>query len=93
MVRAGEIVGLAGLDGHGQEAFLETLVWPASSCFGQRVMVVADRHPVPVTSFPQAVRHGVAYMARDRRANGIFPSLSILDNFASSRWTATGASA
>ena len=44
-------------------------------------MVVADRHSVPVTSFPQAVRHGVAYMARDRRANGIFPSLSILDNF------------
>ena len=59
-VRAGEIVGLAGLDGHGQEAFLEALCGlhpPASG----RVMVVADRHPVPVTSFPQAVRHGVAY--------------------------------
>jgi ribose transport system ATP-binding protein len=44
-------------------------------------MVAADRHPVPVTSFRQAVRRGVAYLARDRRANGIFPSLSILDNF------------
>ena len=37
--------------------------------------------PVPITSFRQAVRRGVAYLARDRRANGIFPSLSILDNF------------
>ena len=27
------------------------------------------------------MRRGVAYLARDRRANGIFPSLSILDNF------------
>ena len=79
-VRAGEIVGLAGLDGHGQEAFLEALCGlhpPASG----RVMVAADRHPVPVTSFRQAVRRGVAYLARDRRANGIFPSLSVLDNF------------
>jgi ABC-type sugar transport system ATPase subunit len=79
-VRAGEIVGLAGLDGHGQEAFLETLCGlhrPASG----RVMVAADQRSVPITSFRQAVRRGVAYLARDRRANGIFPSLSILDNF------------
>jgi ABC-type sugar transport system ATPase subunit len=79
-VRAGEIVGLAGLDGHGQEAFLEALCGlnlPASG----RVMVAAGRRPVPITSFRQAVRRGVAYLARDRRLNGIFPSLSILDNF------------
>ena len=79
-VRAGEIVGLAGLDGHGQEAFLEALcgLHPAAS---GRVMVAANRQSVPITSFRQAVRRGVAYLARDRRANGIFPSLSILDNF------------
>jgi ribose transport system ATP-binding protein len=80
-VCAGEIVGLAGLDGHGQEAFLEALCGlhpPASG----RVMVVVDRRPVRIRSFRQAVRGGVAYLARDRRANGIFPSLSVLDNFA-----------
>jgi ABC-type sugar transport system ATPase subunit len=79
-VCAGEIVGLAGLDGHGQEAFLEALCGlrvPASG----RVMVATDGHRVPVVSFRQAVRSGVAYLARDRRANGIFPSLSVLDNF------------
>lgn len=79
-VCAGEIVGLAGLDGHGQEAFLEALCGLRPPASG-RVMVTTDRYPVSITSFRQAVRRGVAYLARDRRANGIFPSLSILDNF------------
>lgn len=80
IVRTGEIVGLAGLDGHGQEVFLERLAGLRGAASG-RVAVVADGKPVEIVSFRQAVRHGVAYLARDRRANGIFPSLSILDNF------------
>ena len=44
--------------------------------------VLSDGRRVPITGLRQAVGHGVAYLARDRRANGIFPSLSILDNFA-----------
>jgi ribose transport system ATP-binding protein len=79
-VSEGEIVGLAGLDGHGQEAFIEALCGLRSPASG-RVMVATNRGPVPITSFRQAVRRGVAYLARDRRLNGIFPSLSILDNF------------
>ena len=80
-VRAGEIVGLAGLDGHGQEAFLETLCGLRSPPSG-RLMVEVDGGWVAIANFRQAVRCGVAYLARDRRANGIFPSLSVLDNFA-----------
>ena len=80
-VRAGEIVGLAGLDGHGQEAFLETLCGLRSPPSG-RLMVEVDGRWVAIANFRQAVRCGVAYLARDRRANGIFPSLSVLDNFA-----------
>ncbi len=80
-VRAGEIVGLAGLDGHGQEAFLETLCGLRPPVSGN-VAVLSEGRRVPITSLRQAVGHGVAYLARDRRANGIFPSLSILDNFA-----------
>ncbi len=79
-VRTGEIVGLAGLDGHGQEAFLEILCGLRAPANG-RVAIWSEGRPIPVTGFRQAVRHGVAYLARDRRANGIFPSLSILDNF------------
>ena len=79
-VRAGEIVGLAGLEGHGQEAFLEALCGLRHPAAG-RVSVEAGGERVAIASFRQAVRRGVAYLARDRRANGIFPSLSILDNF------------
>ena len=35
-----------------------------------------------IEGFRQAVAHGIAYLPRDRRATGIFPTLSILDNFA-----------
>src|SRR5579863_9327295 len=80
LVREGETVGLAGLDGQGQEAFLEILAGLRTPACGQ-VIVVSEGRADVVTGFRQAVRHGVAYLARDRRANGIFPSLSILDNF------------
>jgi ribose transport system ATP-binding protein len=80
VVKAGEIVGLAGLDGHGQEAFLEILAGLRPAAAGH-VTIADDGGAVRVSGFRQAVRHGLAYLARDRRANGIFPSLSILDNF------------
>jgi ABC-type sugar transport system ATPase subunit len=54
-LRAGEVVGLAGLEGHGQDAFLKRL-WGTG----------AD---------------GVAYVPRERRAEGIFESKSIRENF------------
>jgi ribose transport system ATP-binding protein len=78
----GEIIGLAGLDGHGQEAFLEILAGLRRAASGSVVVRLADGQAVAVTGFRQATRCCVAYLARDRRANGIFPSLSILDNFA-----------
>jgi len=81
-VRRGEIVGLAGLDGHGQEAFLEILAGLRPPPSGRVVVRLASGDALAVTGFRQATRCGVAYLARDRRANGIFPSLSILDNFA-----------
>jgi ABC-type sugar transport system ATPase subunit len=81
-VRRGEIIGLAGLDGHGQEAFLEILAGLRRAASGRVLVRLARGDAVPVTGFRQATRSGIAYLARDRRANGIFPSLSILDNFA-----------
>ena len=80
-VAAGEIVGLAGLDGHGQEAFLKMLAGLEPPAGG---MVVVERRSVqaPVTGFRMAVANGIAYLPRDRRATGIFPTQSVLDNFA-----------
>ncbi|GKX36212.1 MAG: ABC transporter [Rhizobiaceae bacterium MnEN-MB40S] len=81
-IGAGEIVGLAGLDGNGQERFLEMLaglVTPAGGSIGCRDDAGRTH---AINSFRRAVSHGVAYLPRDRRASGIFPALSILDNFA-----------
>lgn len=80
-IRAGEIVGLAGLDGHGQEKFIEVLAGLHAPASGNVVALRGDAEH-PVTSLRQAIDGGVAYLPRDRRATGIFPTMSIVDNFA-----------
>jgi ABC-type sugar transport system ATPase subunit len=78
----GVIVGLAGLEGNGQEAFLEVLAgWrrPRSG----KVVVTGRTGQLHTISNPHdAVLAGVCYLPRDRKREGIFPSMSILDNFA-----------
>jgi ribose transport system ATP-binding protein len=80
-IRPGEIVGLAGLDGHGQERFLEVLAGLKDSVAGEVVLDQSGRE-TRITSFRKAVGNGIAYLPRDRRATGIFPTQSVLDNFA-----------
>lgn len=77
-IAPGEIVGLAGLDGHGQELFLKMLAGLAPPLGGSIEMGASGK----ITGFRKAVASGVAYLPRDRRANGIFPTQSVLDNFA-----------
>jgi len=80
-LQAGEILGLAGLDGHGQEAFLEVLAGLRRPAQGRIVLAAPDGDGIALAGFRQAVAHGIAYLPRDRRATGLFPSLSVLDNF------------
>ncbi|MCA0046518.1 ATP-binding cassette domain-containing protein [Mesorhizobium sp. B283B1A] len=77
-IAPGEIVGLAGLDGHGQELFLKMLAGLAPPLGGSIEMGASRK----ITGFRKAVASGIAYLPRDRRANGIFPTQSVLDNFA-----------
>ena len=76
---AGELVGLAGLEGHGQDAFLRTLATGAGA--GQVTRVLEDDSTV-INSAQQAAKVGVVYVPRDRRSESLFPTLSIRDNFA-----------
>ncbi len=82
VVAPGRIIGLAGLDGHGQEAFIETLAGLRSPAAGTVAAGRPGGPAIPITRFRQAVAAGVAYLPRDRRSTGLFPGLSILDNFA-----------
>jgi ribose transport system ATP-binding protein len=77
IIRPGEIVGLAGLDGHGQEAFLKAMAGLEAPAAGSVAL-----HGRAVTSLKAAASAGIAYLPRDRRSTGIFPTQSILDNFA-----------
>lgn len=79
-LRRGEIVGIAGLDGQGQDAFVRVLagVRPALSGLVQ----VADRSGAwsPVRTLAEAVAGKIAYVSGDRKREGIFASLSIFEN-------------
>lgn len=76
----GEVLGLAGLDGQGQERFLKVLA--GLERVSGRVECLGAGDARPITSFAQAAASRIVYVPRDRRSTGIFPALSILDNFA-----------
>jgi ribose transport system ATP-binding protein len=81
VILPGEIVGLAGLDGHGQDSFLKILAGLMSPAAGD---IAIEHHDTTsrIARFRQAVAAGIVYLPRDRRSTGIFPTLSVLDNFA-----------
>lgn len=78
----GEIVGLAGLEGHGQESFIQTLCGLHRPVAGRVELATREGGTFPVTDFAKAVGQGLAYLPRDRRTTGIFGGLSVFDNFA-----------
>lgn len=82
----GEIVGLAGLEGHGQERFLQALAGLEHPESGQVVKVDGSQR-IAIRSFQQANRLRVAYVPRDRKTEGLFLKLPILDNFAMPLYT------
>lgn len=79
-VHDGEILGVAGLEGHGQVAFLEAVAGLRKPAGGTISIAESDGGLLPVRSFEDAFRKGVAYVPRDRKTEGIFAPLSILDN-------------
>ncbi|WP_082499442.1 sugar ABC transporter ATP-binding protein [Rhizobium sp. Leaf391] len=79
-LRRGEIVGVAGLDGQGQDAFVRVLAGVIAASNG--LVEVASHHDkwTPVRSLPEAVKGKIAYVSGDRKREGIFASLSIFEN-------------
>jgi ABC-type sugar transport system ATPase subunit len=78
-LKAGELVGLAGLEGHGQDEFLRVLAGsrPLAGC----VERIDEGEASIVRSLNQAIENGIALLPRDRRDESIFETRSTLDNF------------
>jgi ribose transport system ATP-binding protein len=82
VVREGEIIGLAGLEGHGQQRFLQILCGLHPPAEGVVEAVQPDGKTLRITSLHKAAKAGIAYLPRERKTEGILPVLSVLDNFA-----------
>ena len=76
-VRAGEIVGLAGLLGSGRSETVKAIYGGLDTSSGQ---ITVKGGPVRRGSVPAALRAGIALLSEDRKAEGIVPELSVRDN-------------
>jgi len=77
---AGEIVGATGLDGQGHGDFLRIVTGLKAPAAG-RVERQTDGAGTPIESLQDAVASGLAFISGDRAREGIFPNLSIFENF------------
>jgi len=79
-VHAGELIGLAGLEGHGQNEFLEAL-W-GQNVVGGQVVRHLPAGDVIIRSPDQAADCDVAYVPRERARDSLFSWMTIRENFA-----------
>ncbi|WP_148572508.1 sugar ABC transporter ATP-binding protein [Nocardioides caldifontis] len=76
-LRAGEIVGLAGLQGSGRTELVEAVFGVNPFTRGELLL---DGRPVRIRSPRQAVRHRIALVTEDRKGKGLSLQQTILDN-------------
>ena len=76
-IRAGEILGLAGLVGSGRSNVAEALFGVVPATSGQ---IVIDGQAVVIDTPAAAMQHGMAFLTEDRKETGCFLILDILAN-------------
>src|ERR1700682_5420074 len=76
-IRAGEIVGIAGVSGNGQRQLAEAITGTRSRTSGE---VFASGALLRNGDPEDAILRGVAHVPEDRLGTGVAPSLSIADN-------------
>jgi ribose transport system ATP-binding protein len=76
-LRAGEVLGIAGLDGSGRTSLLRTL-WGDRPITGGRIVIRGEE--MLVTSPRKAIAAGIAYLPEERAANAVFPGMSVAAN-------------
>ena len=76
-LRRGEILGIAGLDGAGRTETLEC-IFGLRGCDDGELILEGER--IEIKTPRDAIKRGFALISEERRASGIFPVLSILEN-------------
>ncbi|MBW7893507.1 MAG: sugar ABC transporter ATP-binding protein [Opitutaceae bacterium] len=76
-LRAGEILGLAGLVGAGRTELARVLFGLTPADAGE---IVLNGNAVRIASPQDAVAQGIAYVPEDRRRHGVIPELAVAEN-------------
>nr|WP_142107728.1 sugar ABC transporter ATP-binding protein [Pseudonocardia cypriaca] len=76
-LRAGEVVGLAGLLGSGRSETVRALFGADPVADGE---IVRSGRPVAFGSPRDAIEAGIGFCSEDRKAEGIIPDLSVREN-------------
>ena len=76
-VRAGEILGIAGVQGNGQTELVEALTGLRAPQSGR---ILLDGKEVPFHNPRYLIEHGVAHIPEDRQKHGLVLPYSIADN-------------
>ena len=81
-VKAGEILGIAGVEGNGQSELVEVLTGLRPLSSGQVLLYQDGSREVSLTNLtPRRIKHlGVGYIPEDRRARGLILPYSVADN-------------
>jgi general nucleoside transport system ATP-binding protein len=78
-VRAGEIVGVAGVEGNGQRELAECCIGLASPSAGS---IVVDGVELSRARVTEHRRHGVSFVPEDRQGRGLVLDMSLWENTA-----------
>lgn len=76
-VRAGEIVGLAGLVGAGRSELLEAIFGTRARAGGE---LLVDGKPLPAGEPRAAIKRGIGYLPPDRKVQGLVLGMSVAEN-------------
>lgn len=76
-VRAGEIVGVAGLVGSGRSEMAQIIFGTLPAERGQ---ILINGSPVQIRHPGDAVRHGIAYVPEDRGLQGLIRAMTLREN-------------
>jgi ribose transport system ATP-binding protein len=79
-VKKGEIVGITGLDGNGQDDFVKILAGVQESHGGTIEILDSNEKFLKYNSLESAKENGISFVSGDRKKEGILPNLSIYEN-------------